>query len=40
VGQELFKSVHLFNEKLVHLVDDFFGYMSFKSTKHAKKVLT
>ncbi len=34
------KSVHLFNEKLVHLVDELFWYMSFKNTKHAEKVLS
>jgi hypothetical protein len=28
--QEAFKSVHLFNEKLVYLVDDFFRYKSFR----------
>jgi hypothetical protein len=34
---QAFKFVHLFNEKLVHLIDEIFWYVSFKSTEHAKK---
>ncbi len=34
------KPVYLFNEKLVHLVDDIFWYMSFRNTEHADKVLS
>jgi hypothetical protein len=37
-GQEAFKSVHPFNEKLLHLVGNVFWCMSFRSTEHAKKV--
>jgi hypothetical protein len=32
-GQKVFKAVHLFNEKLVHLVDERFWYTSFRSTE-------
>jgi hypothetical protein len=40
VGQEAFKYVHIFNEKLVCLVDEIFWYVSSKSTEHAEKVLS
>jgi hypothetical protein len=36
---ETFKPVYLFNVKLVHLVDDIFWLMSFRSAEHAEKVL-
>ena len=36
---ETFKPVYLFNAKLVHLVDDIFWLMSFRSAEHAEKVL-
>jgi hypothetical protein len=37
-----FKPDYLFNEnieKLVHLVDDTFWYMTFRNTQHTEKVL-
>ena len=39
VDSEKFRPVYLFNEKLVHLVDDIFWLMSFRSAEQAEKVL-
>jgi hypothetical protein len=35
-----FKQVYLFNEKLVHLVDDIYWFKGFKSAEHAEKMLS
>ena len=33
-----FEKMYLFNEKMVHLVDDIFWNLGFKSAEHAEKV--
>jgi hypothetical protein len=30
--------IYLFNEKMLHLVDDIFWHLGFKSAEHAEKV--
>ena len=32
--------IFLFNEKMLHLVDDIFWHLGFKSTEHAEKVMS
>ena len=34
-----FTNLFLFNEKLLHLVDDIFWHLGFKSAEHAEKVM-
>ena len=35
-----FEKCYLFNEKLVHLVDDIFWHLGFKSSEHAEQVIS
>jgi len=34
-----FTNLFLFNEKMLHLVDDIFWHLGFKSAEHAEKVM-
>jgi hypothetical protein len=33
-------NLYLFNEKILHLVDDIFWHLGFKSAEHAEKVVS
>ena len=35
-----FTNLFLFNEKMLHLVDDIFWHLGFKSTEHAQEVMS
>ena len=37
---EKVKNLYLFNEKMLHLVDDIFWHLGFKSAEHAQQVMS
>ena len=40
VDAQRFTNIFLFNEKILHLVDDIFWHMGFRSAEHAEKVMS
>ena len=38
MNKQIFTRIFLFNEKILHLVDDIFLLMGFNSAEHAEKV--
>ena len=38
--QNKHEKIYFFNEKLLHLVDDIFWHLGFKSSEHAEKAIS